>query len=186
MSPPPLIAHIIYRLDVGGLENGLVNLINTMDPTLFRHAIICQTRATRFRERLRQPVEIVELHKRPGQDPAMYWRLYQVLRRLRPAIVHTRNLGTLECQLPALLAGEPGRATRAAARRSGWELKIPQSRSKGLQKLQPARATQLWNEVVGRIGAAYFQADKPPSASSFISKGLKILPSLPQNVLQLV
>jgi len=121
MSPPPLIAHIIYRLDVGGLENGLVNLINTMDPTLFRHAIICQTRATRFRERLRQPVEIVELHKRPGQDPAMYWRLYQVLRRLRPAIVHTRNLGTLECQLPALLAGVPGRVHGE----HGWDTMDP-------------------------------------------------------------
>ena len=26
----PLVAHIIYRLDIGGLENGLVNLINHM------------------------------------------------------------------------------------------------------------------------------------------------------------
>ena len=29
---PPLIAHIIYRLDVGGLENGLVRLINQARP----------------------------------------------------------------------------------------------------------------------------------------------------------
>ena len=26
----PLVVHLIYRLDVGGLENGLVNLINWM------------------------------------------------------------------------------------------------------------------------------------------------------------
>jgi len=26
--PRPLVAHIIHRLDVGGLENGLINLIN--------------------------------------------------------------------------------------------------------------------------------------------------------------
>ena len=24
----PLIAHVVYRFDVGGLENGVVNLIN--------------------------------------------------------------------------------------------------------------------------------------------------------------
>jgi len=28
----PLIVHIIFRLDVGGLENGLVNLINRTPP----------------------------------------------------------------------------------------------------------------------------------------------------------
>jgi hypothetical protein len=30
--PVPLVAHVIHRLDVGGMENGLVNLINHMPP----------------------------------------------------------------------------------------------------------------------------------------------------------
>jgi len=120
----PLIAHIIYRLDVGGLENGLVNLINTMGQTPFRHVIICQTHATRFRERLQVPVQIVELHKQEGQDPGMHWRLYRELRRLRPDIVHTRNLGTLECQLAAWLAGVAGRVHGE----HGWDSMDPHGR----------------------------------------------------------
>ena len=27
-DPRPLIAHVVFRFDVGGLENGVVNLIN--------------------------------------------------------------------------------------------------------------------------------------------------------------
>ena len=41
--PPPLIAHVLFRLDVGGLENGLVNLINNMPPERYRHAVISLT-----------------------------------------------------------------------------------------------------------------------------------------------
>ena len=39
-SLPPLIAHVIYRLDVGGLENGLVNIINRIPEDRYRHVII--------------------------------------------------------------------------------------------------------------------------------------------------
>lgn len=110
MNATPLVAHVIYRLQVGGLENGLVNLINHMPADRFRHVIVCLTEATAFRERIRRPdVEIVELNKRPGHDLAMYARLYRLFRRLQPAIVHSRNLASLEAQVPAALAGVPHR-----------------------------------------------------------------------------
>ena len=83
---PPLVAHIIYALGTGGLENGLVNLINRSPPGRYRHAIICLTAAEVFAGRLTVPdVEVIELHKRPGHDPGMYLRLWRTLRRLRPA-----------------------------------------------------------------------------------------------------
>lgn len=107
---PPLVAHIIYRLTVGGLENGLVNLINHMLKERYRHAIVCLTDYTDFRDRIhRNDVPIVALYKREGQDFGMYRRLWRVLRDLLPAIVHTRNLSALECQVPAAFAGVPGR-----------------------------------------------------------------------------
>ncbi len=31
----PLIAHVMYRFDTGGLENGIVNLINIFQPEVF-------------------------------------------------------------------------------------------------------------------------------------------------------
>lgn len=102
----PLVVHIIHRLAIGGLENGLVNLINHMPADRYRHAIVCMTEATDFRQRIRKhDVEIFELHKKPGHDLGLYWRLWHLLRRLRPAVVHTRNIGTLECQLIAVAAG---------------------------------------------------------------------------------
>jgi len=106
VSQPPLVVHIIYRLAVGGLENGLVNLINRMSPERYRHAIICLTDYTDFRFRISQPdVAIYALHKSAGKDIGLYYRLWKLLRTLRPDILHTRNLSGLEAQLPGFLAG---------------------------------------------------------------------------------
>ena len=106
----PLIAHIIYKLDVGGLENGLVNLINTMPVSKYRHAIICLTDYTDFRQRIqRDDVACYALNKKPGQDWMVFVRLFKLLKQLRPNIVHTRNLTALECQGVAALAGIPHR-----------------------------------------------------------------------------
>lgn len=104
--PAPLIAHIVHRLDYGGLENGLVNLINGLPADSCRHAVICLTAASDFRKRIRNPdVAVHELRKAPGKDPAAYLRLWRLLRQLRPAAVHTRNTGVIDCQVVAWLAG---------------------------------------------------------------------------------
>lgn len=101
---PPLVVHIIFALGTGGLENGLVNIINRSSPGRYRHAIICLTSSGVFAGRLTAPeVEVIELHKSPGHDPGMYFRLWRTLRRLRPQIVHTRNLAALETQVLGLL-----------------------------------------------------------------------------------
>lgn len=108
--PAPLIAHIVHRLDYGGLENGLVNLINGLPETSYQHVIICLTAASDFRQRIRRPdVAVFELHKARGKDPAAYLRLWRLLRKLRPAAVHTRNTGVIDCQVVARLAGVPRR-----------------------------------------------------------------------------
>ena len=106
----PLIAHVIYRLDVGGLENGLVNLINRIPPQRFRHAIVSLTDYSEFRRRIqRSDVPVFTLNKPPGNDPVTHIKLWRLLKQLRPDIVHTRNLAALEGTLPAALAGVPVR-----------------------------------------------------------------------------
>src|SRR5512139_3953504 len=109
-SPRPLIVHVIFRLDYGGLENGVVNVVNGLPADAFSHTIIALEDVRDFRQRIRSPdVGVFALHKRPGKDPGTYLRLYRLLKRLRPALVHTRNLGTLEGAVIALLAGVPAR-----------------------------------------------------------------------------
>lgn len=103
MDQVPLIAHVLQVFGTGGLENGLVNIINRMPPGRYRHALVCLTDAGPFLARLEPDVRVVELHCRPGHDFARYGQLWSVLRDLRPSIVHTRNLGALEGQIPAAL-----------------------------------------------------------------------------------
>lgn len=108
---PPLVFHVVHGLRVGGLENGLVNLINRTPCERYRHTIVCLTGYDRFLERIerRDEVDVFALDKREGKDPSMYLRLWRLLRRLRPDIVHTRNLAALETQICAWLAGVPVR-----------------------------------------------------------------------------
>jgi sugar transferase (PEP-CTERM/EpsH1 system associated) len=109
-SGAPLIAHIIFRLDVGGLENGLLNLINRIPAERYRHAIICLTDYSAFGNRLqRRDVAVYALNKPPGNNPITHFRLWRLLRQLRPDIVHTRNLAALEGAVPAFLARVPVR-----------------------------------------------------------------------------
>ena len=103
---PLLIAHVVYHLGVGGLENGLVNLINRLPAAEFQHMIVCLTDFTEFAQRIqRDDVEIIALHKRPGHDWRMFVELFRLFRRRKPDIVHSRNLASLEAQIPAWLAG---------------------------------------------------------------------------------
>lgn len=39
----PLLAHVMHRVDTGGLENGMVNLINPTPADAFRHTLIALT-----------------------------------------------------------------------------------------------------------------------------------------------
>ena len=100
------IAHIIFRLHVGGLENGLVNLINRLPENRFKHAIICIDTFTSFKQRIHNKnVQIFAINKRPGWDGGAIVRLFRLIRSLRPDIVHTRNLAALDALLPSLFAG---------------------------------------------------------------------------------
>jgi sugar transferase (PEP-CTERM/EpsH1 system associated) len=127
------IAHVIYRLGVGGLENGLVNLINHMPEDRYRHVIICLTDSTDFKQRLhRDNVRVVELHKKPGQDWLSFWRFYQVLKQHGVTLVHTRNLAALEYQIPAFLAGIKHRVHSE----HGWDVFDPDGTNKKYQWLR--------------------------------------------------
>jgi len=105
-DPRPLVVHLLHRFDTGGLENGVVNVINHLPA--FRHAVVAVTEITAFKERVKAPgTQFIALNKPPGQGFWLYPRVYRLLRELRPAVVHTRNLGAMEFQWPAWAARVP-------------------------------------------------------------------------------
>jgi sugar transferase (PEP-CTERM/EpsH1 system associated) len=111
----PVIVHAVHSLAVGGLENGVVNLVNATEP-MFRHVIVCMTTEGPMRERLRPGVEVLALGKRPGHDLPAFVRLVRTLRRIRPAVVHSRNWAAFDAvpaarlaRVPFVVHGEHGR-----------------------------------------------------------------------------
>jgi sugar transferase (PEP-CTERM/EpsH1 system associated) len=119
-SRPPLVVHLVYRLDIGGLETLLVDTINRMPAHRYRHAVVCLTDYTDFAKRItRADVELFALHKQPGLGLDSHVKLFKLLRRLRPAILHTYNLGTIEYAAVAMLAGVPVRVHAEHGRDAG-------------------------------------------------------------------
>lgn len=104
----PLVLHVMYRFATGGLENGIVNLIDHMPTQAYRHTVLALTEVTDFRQRIqRTDIEFISLHKAPGHGFWQYPKLFKLFRQLRPTIVHSRNLAALEVQVAAWAAGVP-------------------------------------------------------------------------------
>jgi sugar transferase (PEP-CTERM/EpsH1 system associated) len=100
------IVHIVHRFDTGGMENGMVNLFNTLSPQRYRHSVVALTDYSDFRHRITaQPVAFHALNRAPGHGLGWAVRLWKLLRQLKPDLVHTRNLAALEAQFVAAAAG---------------------------------------------------------------------------------
>ncbi len=116
----PLVVHLIYRLDFGGLETLLVECINRLPENKYRHAIICLTDYTAFSKKIADPsVEIFALHKLPGLGLSTHVQIWKLLRKLKPAILHTYNLATIEYAFTATLAAVPIRIHAEHGRDAG-------------------------------------------------------------------
>lgn len=158
----PLVMHVLYSFDVGGLENGVVNLINHLPVERFRHAVVALAQcAPAFCERVRRPgVTFISLHKPPGHGIKLYPRLYRLFREMRPAILHTRNLAALECTVPARLAGVPV----CIHGEHGWDTSDPGGLLRKYQVLRRvyspfvdryvALSSQIESYLVNRVGIA--------------------------------
>ena len=110
MPPRPHhIVHLVYRFAAGGLENVVVQLINHLPHDRFRHSVIAIAGFdAAFAARIERPnVEIISLDKGPGQPFRLYPKMYRLLRRLKPDVLHSCNLAAMEFVPVAALAGVP-------------------------------------------------------------------------------
>jgi len=96
--------HVLDSLAVGGMENGVVNLVNaTCDHV--RHTVVTMSGQGPLRERLPASVPVHCIGKRAGTDFGAVLRLGRLLRGLRPDVVHSRNWGALDTVIAARLVG---------------------------------------------------------------------------------
>lgn len=86
------IAHVVLSLQPGGLENGVVNVINGLEQNRFRSSVVCLKEAGAFADRISTAgTKVHVMGLKPGVDLRMPWRLASLFRRERIDIVHTRN-----------------------------------------------------------------------------------------------
>ncbi len=89
------VLHVVTSLEPGGMENGVCNLANGLSSFGFETHVACLERRGAFADRLLTPANVHVLGKRGGFSLRAVWALMRTLRRLRPHIVHSHNLGPL-------------------------------------------------------------------------------------------
>lgn len=106
----PLVVHILYRFETGGLEQVLLDTVLGTSTT-YQHAIVSLTSVSPlWAARLPADVQVFALGKRDGQDPRIWLKVAGLLWRLSPKVVQTYNIACLEFQAIAFLLRVPFRA----------------------------------------------------------------------------
>src|SRR5436190_9967226 len=116
VAEPVRVLHLLNVLDVGGMEAGVIRLVNSGVGGRVQGSICSFRPAEEFKQRLRREVPLFEFTRRDGNDPRLVLQLARVFRRERPHIVHTHSWGTL-CEgvvaaglarVPRVVHGEHG------------------------------------------------------------------------------
>lgn len=118
-QPPIAVHHVVISLQPGGLENGVVNVVNRLDRRRFASTVCCLKTAGEFARRIDDPrVEVHSLGWLGGNDLSLAIRMARLFRRTRAQIVHTRNaeaffygfVAAKFAGVPALVHSEHGRS----------------------------------------------------------------------------
>lgn len=90
------VGHIVGWLHFGGRENGVVNLVNSLDPNVFENYIFSFVRDGSFTARvIPGRCKIIEFGEKLGGDYRLYFKLARAFRAHKIQIAHTHGWGTL-------------------------------------------------------------------------------------------
>lgn len=91
------VFHIVYGFEaIGGLENGLINILNFSDRDKFEHVVCALSKVGPLLERVKnEQVAYYSLNKKNGNDPFLPIKIFKILLRERPDVVHMRNWPTM-------------------------------------------------------------------------------------------
>ncbi len=144
--------HVVDVLALAGMEYGVIKQVNQLDPDAFSPSICClriQSAATR--SLLNPGVAVYELHKRPGLDLALVFRLASLLRRQGVEVLHSHNWPTFFhaviaaniARTPVLIHGEHGRENREVPIRQLWISRLLAKRVDHLVAVSSDLASEL-------------------------------------------
>ncbi|MCI0695588.1 glycosyltransferase [candidate division KSB1 bacterium] len=111
------IAHVSAHLQFGGKENGVVNLVNGLDPDIFESYIFTYVRGGPLAQRVDPSrCRVVELGDKLGGDYRLYFKVAREFWRYRIHIAHTHSWATLMegivgaklAAVPIIIHGEHG------------------------------------------------------------------------------
>jgi len=105
MEKPLRVLHIQHSLEPGGMENGVVNIACALQPKGFEFHVACLARSGEFANRLPDPQLVHVLEKPEGFSPRTVLRLFSLIRKLKPDVIHSHNLGALIYAACATLFG---------------------------------------------------------------------------------
>src|SRR5688500_911904 len=87
---PVRVAHIVHGFETGGLEHGIVKLLNALPPEAYRHALISLTQIGPLVENLKVPeMRFLALQKGEGNDPKLVYTLATALKQFKPHVIRT-------------------------------------------------------------------------------------------------
>ena len=87
---PIHVVHVVYSFATGGLENGVVNLINRLPKEQYKHTIVCVTGhdETFFSRITTGNTKIVNLNKPPGKGLGWLVACWQLFRKIKPLTIN--------------------------------------------------------------------------------------------------
>lgn len=84
------VLHVVSGLLPGGLELMLSHLVTGLTKPGFRHSVACLKGEAVIRDRFPPSTSIFCLRSTPN-EPTLPWRLWRLIHRLRPTVIHASN-----------------------------------------------------------------------------------------------
>ena len=109
--------HVVESLEVGGMENGIVNIVNHIDNIRFDPFICCLSNAGELSNRItNKNVSIITLNWKGGFQPKLFFDLMELFRKEKIDIVHSHgwltflysSIASKMARVPVLINGEHG------------------------------------------------------------------------------
>ncbi len=99
------ILHVVFSLAPGGMENGIVNVSNELDPNEFEVHVCCLDESGAFASRFPDDKNIHCLDRKTGFSLRTVAKLARLIAKIKPDLVHSHNFGPMVYSVLATFLG---------------------------------------------------------------------------------